>query len=462
MTLFALIAAVLLAYFQPWVWSEKLRVRGGHYGNFFQHHFNAGAHLHGRLAWWAATLPLLILLVILSVYLANNAPVLLVLLNITVLYGCMGFRLFSLDFIALQRALRDENLELAQTILAKHSALNTRNLSAPELANLAIQYALEIAQRKVFGVTLWFVLFSLLGLGGATGAVLYRLSNFLRSHWTDTVEYGEFATFSEHMWQRLNWLPRRGTLGEAMPLIPVADEEGRELPHGETGYLWVRGGSRALGYWQNMEKTRWGFRGEWYVSGDLIRRDADGYYTYCGRADELAQGVRQVALRHGGGGLPAAPPGGVTRGGGRRRRCQRAGEAARLRDSEGAPRGAGGGTQGLRDGAAGALQAPAGGNLRGFPADDPPGEGRSRQAQGELLAPRAPTESGLRAPPPAAGCRGGGNPRIPGARAPTPPGTSPGLFSGAVVSANVCMTSTIPTARCGPACRVVWEGSESH
>lgn len=82
---------------------------------------------------------------------------------------------------------------------------------------------------------------------------------------------------------------RRGTLGVVVPgfEVRVADEEGRELPAGETGYLWVRGGSRALGYWQNMEKTQWGFRGEWYVSGDLIKRDAEGYFTYCGRADEL-------------------------------------------------------------------------------------------------------------------------------------------------------------------------------
>jgi len=49
----------------------------------------------------------------------------------------------------------------------------------------------------------------------------------------------------------------------------------------------VRGGSRAIGYWQQSEKTHAAFRGEWYVSGDLIRRDADGYFTYCGRADEL-------------------------------------------------------------------------------------------------------------------------------------------------------------------------------
>ncbi len=82
---------------------------------------------------------------------------------------------------------------------------------------------------------------------------------------------------------------RSGTLGEVVPgyEIKVADEEGRELPDGTVGHLWVRGGSRALGYWQQLEKSQACFRGEWVVTGDLVRRDADGYYTYGGRADEL-------------------------------------------------------------------------------------------------------------------------------------------------------------------------------
>ncbi|MGH7530452.1 MAG: benzoate-CoA ligase family protein [Gemmatimonadales bacterium] len=100
-----------------------------------------------------------------------------------------------------------------------------------------------------------------------------------------------------------------GTLGKVVPGfdVRVCDAEGRALPDGDVGMLWVRGDSRAIGYWQQMEKTRAAFRGEWYVSGDLIRRDADGYFTYCGRADDLLkvggkwlapQEVEGCLLRH--------------------------------------------------------------------------------------------------------------------------------------------------------------------
>ena len=82
---------------------------------------------------------------------------------------------------------------------------------------------------------------------------------------------------------------RPGTLGQVVPGfdVRVRDEHGRDLPDGETGWLWVRGGSRAIAYWRHQEKTEQAFRGEWYVSGDMVTRDADGYFTYAGRGDDM-------------------------------------------------------------------------------------------------------------------------------------------------------------------------------
>ena len=82
---------------------------------------------------------------------------------------------------------------------------------------------------------------------------------------------------------------RPGTLGRPVAgfEVKVCDDDGRELPDGEVGWLWVRGESRAIGYWHDIPKTARAFRGEWYVSGDMLRRDADGYFTYSGRGDDM-------------------------------------------------------------------------------------------------------------------------------------------------------------------------------
>ena len=82
---------------------------------------------------------------------------------------------------------------------------------------------------------------------------------------------------------------RPGTLGQPVTgfEVRVCDDKGREVETGEVGRLWVRGDSRALCYWQNMEKTAEALRGEWFVGGDLVRQDEDGYMTYCGRSDDV-------------------------------------------------------------------------------------------------------------------------------------------------------------------------------
>lgn len=80
-----------------------------------------------------------------------------------------------------------------------------------------------------------------------------------------------------------------GSLGRLVPGYEarIVDDDGRELPPGEIGTLWVKGDSAALCYWGAHEKSKEVLRGDWVVSGDKFRRDADGYFYYAGRADDL-------------------------------------------------------------------------------------------------------------------------------------------------------------------------------
>ncbi len=80
-----------------------------------------------------------------------------------------------------------------------------------------------------------------------------------------------------------------GSIGQAVEGfdVRVVDDEGKDSPANEVGALHVRGNSMAIGYWQNMEKTKAQFLGEWYATGDMVRRDEEGWFTYCGRGDEL-------------------------------------------------------------------------------------------------------------------------------------------------------------------------------
>ena len=55
----------------------------------------------------------------------------------------------------------------------------------------------------------------------------------------------------------------------------------------EPGVMWVKGDSGALGYFQDRDKSWRTFHGHWCRTGDLFRVDADGYYWFDGRADDL-------------------------------------------------------------------------------------------------------------------------------------------------------------------------------
>jgi 4-hydroxybenzoate-CoA ligase len=82
---------------------------------------------------------------------------------------------------------------------------------------------------------------------------------------------------------------RYGSTGKPVPGYEarIVDEKGRELGTDEIGELIIRGPSAAEGYWNQRAKSQRTFAGEWTYTGDKYRRDADGYYYYCGRTDDM-------------------------------------------------------------------------------------------------------------------------------------------------------------------------------
>ena len=84
-------------------------------------------------------------------------------------------------------------------------------------------------------------------------------------------------------------MARGGTSGTVVPgyRAKIVGEDERELPPGETGNLWVSGDSACAYYWNKHEKTKATIRGNWMVTGDKYHLDAEGYYTYEGRSDDM-------------------------------------------------------------------------------------------------------------------------------------------------------------------------------
>jgi benzoate-CoA ligase len=82
---------------------------------------------------------------------------------------------------------------------------------------------------------------------------------------------------------------RYGSTGWPVPgyTIELRGDDGRPVPDGETGDLYIQGPSAALMYWGNREKSRETFQGAWTRSGDKYLRNPDGSYTYAGRSDDM-------------------------------------------------------------------------------------------------------------------------------------------------------------------------------
>ena len=82
---------------------------------------------------------------------------------------------------------------------------------------------------------------------------------------------------------------RPGSSGTVVPgyEAKLVDDGGREVAAGEVGNLMVKGDSACACYWNQPERTKQTFAGEWVRTGDKYAKDADGYFWYAGRTDDM-------------------------------------------------------------------------------------------------------------------------------------------------------------------------------
>ena len=67
----------------------------------------------------------------------------------------------------------------------------------------------------------------------------------------------------------------------------VVDDDGNEVGAGVVGEFWVKHPIVMQGYFRDPEQTRAAFRDGWFMTGDLVTRDADGYYTFVSRKKDI-------------------------------------------------------------------------------------------------------------------------------------------------------------------------------
>jgi acetyl-CoA synthetase len=84
---------------------------------------------------------------------------------------------------------------------------------------------------------------------------------------------------------------RRGSMGRPIPghRVEVVDGAGRVLPPGEVGEVAIQRPDPVmfLGYWGNPQATEDKYIGDWSLTGDLARKDEEGYFWFVGRKDDL-------------------------------------------------------------------------------------------------------------------------------------------------------------------------------
>jgi adenosylcobinamide-phosphate synthase len=204
----ALVLVLALEQWRPFVWRPTLEALVARAADGLEHQFNAGQVQHGVIAWSLLVLPVLLVVGLANLLLAQLHWLLVLMLHVGVLYFTMGFRQGSHCFTAIRQALSDDDVPEARRLLGRWIGRDCDGFSRAEIIRVAIERALLGSHRLVFAVMFWYIL-----LPGPCGAVLYRLSALAAERWgQDSDRIGErFGRAARRVFDLLDGIPARLT-----------------------------------------------------------------------------------------------------------------------------------------------------------------------------------------------------------------------------------------------------------
>ncbi len=193
MGVLAIIAALVLEQWRPLGERRSVALALGGYAAWLEQAFNGGERRHGVVAWCVATIPAVLLAVVVHQLLYAAHPLLALLFNVACLYLTLGFRQFSHHFTQIQLAVKAGDIDRARAELEAWRGASGVVRGREEVIRLSIEQALLASHRHVFGVLLWFIV-----LPGPSGAILYRLAAYLAARWQPLGAFGELAQKAFH------------------------------------------------------------------------------------------------------------------------------------------------------------------------------------------------------------------------------------------------------------------------
>ena len=219
MSFLAVLFALIIEQARPLARGNWIHASSRLWARWASRSLDAGQGHHGWIAW-SVTVIVPSLLTLVVHWLLLSASVLLAFAwSVAILYVTLGFRQFSHHFTEIRDALDDGDEVTARELLAQWRQVDATELPRSEIVRHVVEYSVLSAHRHVFGVLGWFSVLAALGLG-PSGAVLYRMSEFVSRYWLykakSSVSAGDgpspaLQSVATRAWGAIDFVPSRVT-----------------------------------------------------------------------------------------------------------------------------------------------------------------------------------------------------------------------------------------------------------